>query len=327
MENNIVSPPEGFKDRSTGLIIFGVLQIVIGAICVLFIPTMVAGQVMAAKATGNPPNFRMIVPGVVTYLMLAATFISIGIGSIKARRWSRALSLILGWAWLIVGIFAIAVSSFVLFQALAATSQAQGTPQAAIMITMVVVAAIFSVMFIILPGGLVLFYGRKDVKWTCETRDPIERWTDRAPLPVLALALMLGFGAVSMLLMPVANNGVLPMFGKLISGIPGTLLTLVFAGVWAWCGWTIYKLNPIGWWIILIAVLVFGSSAFITFRTIDIGELYRTMGYPTEQIEQMEKFSFGGNFISAIMAAGMVPFIGFLLWVKTYLPKRNETTA
>src|SRR5688572_2895992 len=109
METTTTGAAEGFKDRRTGLIIFGILQLLIGGSCALFIPLMFVGQMMSAKTTGTETSLRMILPSVVTYLILAVTFISIGVGSMKARRWARALSLIMGWSWLVVGVFTVAI--------------------------------------------------------------------------------------------------------------------------------------------------------------------------------------------------------------------------
>jgi len=41
--------PPAYKDRRTGLIVFGIFAIVIGAICALFVPLMIVGQVMTAR--------------------------------------------------------------------------------------------------------------------------------------------------------------------------------------------------------------------------------------------------------------------------------------
>src|SRR5258705_9327778 len=97
-----LSPPV-YRDRRTGLIIFGIVEIIIGCLCLLFAPLALLGQVMAAKVTGNPPEFKMILPSLIMYPLLAVAFIWLGVGSIKRQRWARALSLILSWSWLLIG--------------------------------------------------------------------------------------------------------------------------------------------------------------------------------------------------------------------------------
>ncbi len=106
-QNPAITPVESsvlsdYKNRSTGLIIFGILTLLLGGLCALFIPLMLFGQTMAAKApNAPPPNTAMLLPGLAMYGGLAVALIWLGIGSIKARRWARALLLIFSWTWLI----------------------------------------------------------------------------------------------------------------------------------------------------------------------------------------------------------------------------------
>src|ERR1035438_2743222 len=98
-------PLPDYKDRSTGLIIFGILTLLLGCLVGLFVPLMLFGQMMAAKAPNAPPvNHAAMLPGIAIYGLLAVTLVWLGIGSIKKRRWVRALLLIFSWSWLIMGI-------------------------------------------------------------------------------------------------------------------------------------------------------------------------------------------------------------------------------
>jgi len=45
-----------------------------------------------------------MVPGLMLYVVAAAVLISLGYGSYLARRWARALILVLSWIWLVSGI-------------------------------------------------------------------------------------------------------------------------------------------------------------------------------------------------------------------------------
>ena len=99
--NSLAMP---YKDRSAGLLIFGILTILLGCVAGLFVPLMFFGQAMSAKArTGVPAPFSAILPAVLIYSVLAVALVWLGIGSIMARRWARALLLIFSWSWLILG--------------------------------------------------------------------------------------------------------------------------------------------------------------------------------------------------------------------------------
>src|SRR5688572_24251001 len=98
--------PPAYKNRRTGLIVFGIALIALGGLCLLFVPLAALGHFMAAKTTGDA-NFRMVLPSLLIYGALGVLFVSLGIGSIKGRRWARAVTLVLSWVWLAFGILSI----------------------------------------------------------------------------------------------------------------------------------------------------------------------------------------------------------------------------
>ena len=98
--------PSAYKNRKTGLIVFGIALIALGALCLLFVPLVVLGQFVAAKTTGQS-NLRMVLPSVMMYGALGVLLVTLGIGSIKGRRWARAVTLVLSWASLVMGILSI----------------------------------------------------------------------------------------------------------------------------------------------------------------------------------------------------------------------------
>jgi hypothetical protein len=317
--NELSSGPStpDYRDRRTGLIVFGILVILLGGLCALMIPLMLFGQSMAAQR-GGAANYVMVIPTALTYLILAAALIWLGIGSIMVRRWARALLLIVAWSWLGIGIITSGFMVVVIPRMMA------NLPPQARVIAMVVMLVILGVMFLAVPGALVLFYQSKHVKATCEAHDPVARWTDRCPLPVLGLSLWLGFGALSMLMMPLAYHSVLPMFGMLISGLSGTIAFLALAGLWGYLARASYQLNPVAWWIIVVMLALFTVSNVLTFSRIDLAEMYRLMGYSEQQMDQIANFSF---ITSKTMvwwtSLFCIPFIGYLVWVKRYFTSRS----
>ena len=119
--------------------------------------------------------------------------------------------------------------------------------------------------------------------------------------------------------MPLAGHGVMPFFGSFLTGVPGTLLCLLVAAVWAYAAWLIYHLRPQGWWLILVALVVFMVSSLLTFARHDMLEMYQLMGYPQAQIDQMQKTGLlTGNRMSWLMGLSALPFLGYLFFVKKY---------
>jgi len=255
---------------------------------------------------------------------LAVGLVWLGIGSIKARRWARALLLIFSWAWLMGGIIMTVNMGFFLpktFENLPATPGQPVMPPGAITVMTIVVLLFTSVFFVLLPAIWTFFYASRHVKATCEMRDPVQRWTDACPLPVLALCLWLSFAVPFLLLMPILYHGVMPFFGVLLSGLPGSHLCLAVAALWAYCAWRLYKLDVRGWWFVLIAILLYTVSSVITFMRHDVLEMYHAMGYPQAEIDQIQKVGvFTGNSMVWMTVIFMVPFLGYILFVKKFLP-------
>jgi hypothetical protein len=117
---------------------------------------------------------------------------------------------------------------------------------------------------------------------------------------------------------------VMPFFGMFITGLPGTLLCLALAALWAYAAWLLYKLDARGWWLILVAMFVFMVSALMTYARHDIIEMYQLMGYPPVQIEQIQKTGLlTGTRMAWMMSFSMLPFLGYILFIKKYLRHKS----
>jgi hypothetical protein len=330
-QNPAIPPTEAgalpaFKDRSTGLLIFGILTILLGCLCGLLALVMLGGQAAAARATHTAAApVSAFLPALLVYGVLAVALIWLGIGSIMARRWARALLLIFSWSWLVMGVFMTAVMPFVMAKVMANlpanTQNGQAEMPPAAIAGMIVFLVLFSgVFFVVVPAVWVFFYKSRHVKATCETRDPVPRWTDACPLPVLAACMWLLFSAPMMLVVPLMGHGVMPFFGMYLTGLPGTFLCLALAALWAYAARLLYKLDVRGWWLFLIVTVLSMVSAMLTYAQHDMVEMYQLMGYPQAQIEQIQKTGLlTGHRMEWLMSLCMLPFLGYILFIKKYL--------
>jgi hypothetical protein len=326
------SPPDlpysspAFKDRKTGLVLFGILTILLGLLCALFVPLMFFGQAMSAKS-GIAQNTQAIFPAVIMYGVLAVILVWLGVGSMMARRWARALLLIFSWSWLVIGVVSMVVMAFIMPQVMQAVQPpaSSGQPQipaAAQSLMIIIPLVVLGFIYVILPGALVFFYGSRHVKATCESYDPTVRWTDRCPLPVLAVSLWLVFSALMMLMMAVVYKGVLPVFGTFVVGPVGVTLCVLVALIWSYCAWALYRLQRRALWIVISVFLIFCISAFITYSRHDLMEIYPLMGYSPEMIAEISKFNFlKGPMMSWGLICFGIPFIGYLLYLHRFFPK------
>ena len=265
MDDPAILPATQFKNRKIGLIIFGGLTLLAGCCCALLVPLAIIGLQLAAKSPHPTRAAHNIIPIVALYGALAVILVWLGIGSILARRWARALLVIWSWSLFVVGIVAVVVMILMAPRIAASVQAAQTTGQPklsdAARTAMIFVPAVM--MMVIVPLVWAIFYSGKNVKATCEALNPAPGWTDRCPLPVLAMSLWLAFSALTTLLMP-AFHSVAPFFGLLLTGAAGTAFYLCHAIVWAYGGWRIYRLDARGLWIIAAAIVLFGLSTLIT---------------------------------------------------------------
>ncbi len=109
MRMDFTAPPPvapSFKDRRTDLIVFGIFTIVVGGFCALLVPVVIFGQMMAARRLGTEFDTSAALISSAVYGLMAVVMIWLGVGSVLARRWARALLLCIGWIGLIIGLIA-----------------------------------------------------------------------------------------------------------------------------------------------------------------------------------------------------------------------------
>ena len=104
-----VTGPAPYKDRHTGLIVVGMLNVFIG-LCglgaAMGVLDLMLGGSAPARAAGHSPALplRDLLPWLTYLLVFAVGFVWLGIGSMMARRWARTLLQIVFWLWLLGGV-------------------------------------------------------------------------------------------------------------------------------------------------------------------------------------------------------------------------------
>jgi hypothetical protein len=321
------------RDQSTGLMLFGILQIVLGGLCGLMGLMMVlitALPPVAQTPQGPVMNVRMMIPALIMYLVMAATFIWLGIGSIRARRWAWTLTVILSWIWLIIG-----AVSFIVFIVVAGPSmsaqmgqQAKIPPQVVVIIQLVT-GVIMACIYILLPAMFLLFYHRASVRATCQRRDPQIRWTDRCPMPVLALSIILACSAASCLPSMLIYRGVMPLFGRFVSGPAGVVVILLIALLLVVLARGTYRLQMAAWWGTLLLWVVGTLNMAITFSRVNLMEMYEKIGMPAAQLEMMRKTGVVesmSRWAPAMSVVSGVVCLGYLLYVRRYFVRSGKGT-
>lgn len=311
-----------FRDRKTGLVIFGIIHIIIGVLCALSVLSTIVG-VIALKALGEHAvpamSVGQIMLVVILYLLLAVWFVWMGIGSILARKWARALILITSWLWLISGVLGLIFIFLFMPDIFAPMAMGEDMPKEMAVVVQSILMGFMAFILIIIPGAFVFFYGSRHVKATCERRDPQVRWTDKVPLPVITLSSLLGCTAI---LMPLLGfyRWTIHFFGIVLSGIPGAVVVLIYALLFAYAAWGTYKLQIKAWWCGFLLTIALAISTGITFSRGGLLEFYEQMNIPKESLDMMKGFGMFQNPTMDLLVCGIgfIGFLGFVLYAKRY---------
>lgn len=313
------------RDRTTALIAFGIVEIALGALCVLLMLLTVFGMAVLRQRTSAAVSPRTIVPGLAVYGVLAAGFVWLGIGSVRARRWARAIWICASAIWVAMGVISVPATWFVLgrMPQMAAAGGSAAVPPAVFGIVRIATIGFLILFMIVLPGTLFLFYRSPHVKATCERKDPVERWTDRCPLPLLALSLYAGLLALGALL-ALPFGGLYPLFGRFVTGPWGHALAVVTAVLWAVVGFGLYRRRVDAWWGALAMVLLTCVSGAITIWRAGFGLLYRQMGL--QHAEQVASLANTGLFRWSALVNPLL-LLAWLWLVRRYLRPLHAAPA
>ena len=324
MEIPLDTPP--YKNKKTGLLVFGIFEILLGGFFVLMLLATVIGQLVLAHQPEMAATVdrRSLIPTVGMMGGLTVAFVWLGVGSIKCRRWARALSLCLGWMGLVVGIISCVALIWTLPGIEASMrqnsqQQGRGMPAIALMITKIVMVGFCVLFYVVIPGALTLFYRSRHAKMTCEALDPVERWTDRCPLPVLSMVLLQAFGAVCMLMMLPLYGRAFPFFGVILKGLPAAVIYLLFAAFSIYAARGFYRLQPRAFWIYFVVIVIFGMSGIVSFSGGHLMDYYQAIDLPKAQLQQIEQMPLmHSQSLTWMGATGVLLYAGFLLWLKRY---------
>jgi hypothetical protein len=317
-------------DRSSRLEVVGALQILLGCFCGLlalfgvaltFLPTW------AQPRTGGPLVFAR---EAAFWVPLAAAFIWLGKGMMAARRWAWTLTVVTSWLWLLFGAIAFISVVFVvgppMWEYSAQHSKMPGQTVGAIRL----VSGVFlTCLYFGPPTILLLLSHHESVRATCIRRDPRIPWTDRCPMPVLALSLVLAVSIHAMLLSASLGFEV-PLFGTFVSGFAGAIVVALIAIILACLAWGTYRLEMTAWWGALLFGIAAAASTAVTFAWADPAEMYKQQGFSVERLETFRKMGLleaTAKWEQWKALAEGAAWVVYLLAVRRYFLKSHGFTA
>lgn len=236
------------------------------------------------------------------YLALGAAFTWLGVGSCLCRRWARKLLEAMGWAW--TAAMALALLNVLLFlpsifgmmegmMASVPSSPSSPPPPAGFgsgMAVMVSVIYVVEFLFAAVPGViLLLVYRMRSVRQTCDYRDPVARWTDKVPVPVLVgWIVLVGMAAAALLMLP-AYPFMAKIYGMKIPSALGIPLMGGLGILLAFSAWCLSRMKVLGLWLAIGALAGIHALALSQMSHLDMAAMFREMGMPAKEMEEMAK--------------------------------------
>jgi hypothetical protein len=271
------------RDLARRLAFFGVLSILVGVGALAMAALNLALPWLVRLAPGvQAAGWRVAAAGALTWGLIAALLVWAGIGSLRCRRWTRSVMLVLAWSWLLCGSLMLAVAWWLLDDLLLAASG--GDPRAlsddVATVAKAVMLAALGGGGVALPALFVWAYQDPAILDTCARRHPAADWTADCPVPVLGLSL--GLAACGLFALPLALHAVVPFFG-IVRGAPAVLLVLGGAAACLWLGRATYRREPAGLWGTAALLLALGAALVATFARGGTGELLVAYGFAAEQ--------------------------------------------
>lgn len=255
------------KDRTTGLVVFGILEILLGIFC--FASAMLLMIVVSANGLcGTKPVHYWMSMGFLFYL--TGWFITMGMGSIKAKRWARALLLVGAWASVFFGTLVLALILYVLPEIYVFFADSGFLSPMAALGALYFAVLVLILLQVVFPLVSIVFYELKGVKATCERRNPQSCWTDRCPLPLLAISFISLLGCLS-IVVGTTTNHVAFLFGHVVSGMSGALVLAIVSVASGYVGWGAYNRRMHAWWGAYVLVVLTSSSMMLTFSGMEMG--------------------------------------------------------
>jgi hypothetical protein len=294
------SAPASFKDRYAGLCIFGVFEIIGGVVAALLIPAGLFHMLSPSvpRAAESEWTRRGLAVMCTWFAFTAVGLVSLGIGAMRAARWAWALNLILSW-------FAVAGSLILGVPTLAhvlVTAESTGAE----------IASAFAFAFVVgVPLLFLLFYRDKDVELTCAHRDPIERWTDRRPLPVLAAVMFCLWGACATL-----SSLAFPSWAS--DGLAGKALPLALAAADIYAAVAMFKARSSGWWVALGVQIAHSIQTVLRLVAPADVDSFSPAGPP----QPGKAWGTSSGWVMAILFT--IANVAFLLWVRRYFRRRSS---
>jgi hypothetical protein len=174
-----------------------------------------------------------------------------------------------------------------------------------------------------LPLIMIKFYRTRNVELTFKNRDPRIYGIEQIPLPVLSLAMLLFFYWL-VAHVPIFFNGVFPLFGLLLSGLPGIGAVSAIIICLPVLIWGVLKLKKWGWWGTLFLLGSVTVSTAYTLAPLNLQNLVSAMHLPPLEVKALQGVPLLGWHLILFISLPVLATLGLLFYVKPYFSPNGK---
>jgi hypothetical protein len=233
------------------------------------------------------------------YYLIGALLVPVGYGTLTLQRWARHLTLAALRFWVVAGLPLILAFFFVL------VSSKEVTPPTAIVASVLLVAA-----YLLLPGLGARFYDSPGTRQSFRERETSATWIEGIPVPILALGYVFAFYLL-VLHTHIYFNGMFPLFGAWLSGLPGIVAIDIGILTLAVVLWGTLRRSVWGWWGGLAYFSLMALSYVLTLLSSTWQGILSTADFPAYEIAILQGIPAQGYHLAIIVG---VPF-ALTIWL------------
>jgi len=310
-----------FKDRSRILDAIGILLLLLGLSCAALGPAELycfyffteGGRFHYQGFGFGSFMFAFIAVQIIGYYVIAFLCIPLGYGHLRLRRWARTLSLAGLGFWFIMG-----VPLVITFLAILVLAKDMS------MVTVLAMLPLMALLYPVLPAVLTRFYRSRDVKLTFEARDPKSYWTEQLPSAIWVLCFLLTFWIIALHL-AILLRGAFPLFGMLVTELPGILLLDASILVVAALTWGTFRLQVWAWWGAVAYFCVLTLSTISTFLRLGWSDILDALKFAPLEANALAGVPIRGIHLAAFFGVPLAATLGCIIYSKRFFAPIPDT--
>jgi hypothetical protein len=245
--------------------------------------------------------FGNLAAQIMGYYLIGALLVPVGYGTLTLQRWARHLTLAALRFWVVAGLPLVLAFLFVLVSSKEVTLP-----------FVIVVAVLLTAAYLLLPGLTVRFYDSPGTRQSFGGQAATAAWIERIPVPVLALGYVFAFYLL-ILHTHIYFNGMFPLFGSWLSGLPGIVAIDIAICSLAVVLWGTLRRSAWGWWGGLAYFSLMALSYVLTLLSSTWQGILSTADFPAYEVAILQGIPAQGYHLAILVGVPFALTIGLIV--------------